>query len=381
MIALTADWHITRANLTHFLAQYRAMIEECHRANVSRVIVAGDIFDKESIDRCPGEVIRPVREAIEASGIEHTFISGNHDFDGPRNASAIFCLPGDCIHEPSIRELNIRGTHYRGLFRFLYLPWKYEGGMQSAIERLLQENADLMNEHQCKERMIQELSVELQRAPSGAATSRFHIRNILIGHGHITGGYYRPGVHYEAEKPGDWSVSREYLQGLLDSGRVDKIAFGDFHARQPFYIGALRQLNFGEIKNPAGFELWNPITNESRWVELDAAPRYGRVTIRSEADWDLIAYGPAGDVPDEKKPFREIVFDGFTPPNPEELDRLESEGFRVARVTDRPERVAREVEITEGLMSRPEELIRLWATQNGRDVDALIAAFRAENIT
>lgn len=150
-------------------------------------------------------------------------------------------------------------------------------------------------------------------------------------------------------KPGDWAMSRSDLEKVP----AKHIALGDFHRRQDLtgrggYVGALRQLGFGEEGNTQGFEILDTDTWEAQWVELSACPVHRTVEIM-----------PGDPIPEQAAGER-LRVRYLSAPSTDEVRHLEAQGVVVQHVVEREERVRR-VEIPQGAMQDRRELIRLWA--------------------
>ena len=327
-IALTADWHFRGKDLGAAVSQLEALIAAAHEHHCTAVCVAGDIFDRENVADARANVAAiaaPLVRLVRTSGLEWTIIPGNHDFSGPKRTPATELLRGaqvDLVNVP-----NTVGIFYGGAtpVRAVCLPWEYS--------------------NRNPEEVIAQL-VAKARAEQSPGT-----KLLLLGHVQVVGGKLNALRSHEAH--GGWEISREFLEGL----DVDHIALGDFHARQDLsngrggYIGALRQLNHGESGNPAGFEVWDPATGETEWVELDAAPTYHTVEAFGNEDLERIEAQPNAVV--------RVICHGFTPERTN-VDALEATGFEVVHAVAAIERIQRAVEIPEGILRRPADLIPLY---------------------
>ena len=321
IIANTGDWHLRGKDLDAARAQLLEMTRECRARGVTLVTIAGDVFDRDNIGdnhvRTGGveEVGIEAITALTDGGIEVLMILGNHDIAGVGSADALHCFDNrplvSIVREPRVVELT------DGLF-MACAPWSWAGGdAEAAITALMPFNA-------------------------------------LLAHVQVTGARMSGAFTCEA-KPGAWQVSRAFLE---DIPAVRHIALGDFHARQNLaggrggYVGALRQLNFGEEGNPAGFELWDSETGAVEWVELSAAPRYRTITV--PAGQTCAAVEPSDA---ERLRYR---FEGG-PPDPVLVAELENAGYSVESIVTAVERVRR-AEVPAGIASNPHAMIDLFAS-------------------
>ncbi|HUT58703.1 MAG TPA: metallophosphoesterase, partial [Phycisphaerae bacterium] len=253
-IANVADIHARGKDLSACRDQLAAMVAECIKRQVALVTIAGDIFDRASIGdnhASTGAIAEvPIRAVAELTkhGIEVLMIPGNHDVSGAGSADALHVFDGmakvHVVRDPCwwvYTDDQCDNVH------IFCLPWSWSG----------EDPGDIL--------WVQSVSRKA---------------TLLLAHVRVTGAKMSRDFTCDA-KPGTWQVSRGFLELLP----FDHFALGDFHARQNLtngrggYVGAIMQHNFGEEGNPAGFEVWNTETNETEWVELDAAPRYQTTTI------------------------------------------------------------------------------------------------------
>jgi hypothetical protein len=333
-IANTADWQLKGKDLHHADAQLAALIAECIARGVRIVNVVGDIFERSTIhdeQASTGAVLRVAlkhTKALTDAGIHVVFVKGNHDQAGAGSADALHAFDGlervRVAHDPGV--FTVEGVH------LICLPWSYCGGDPEAIITQL-----------------------IDACPKT-------LPRLLLPHCDVIGMKMNASRTNERSacplKPGTWQVRREFLEGLP----VDHIAGGHYHLRQPFFIGALYQNNWGEEGNPAGFEIFDTETGAVEWVELDAAPRYHSEMIAvcdDGRDHQFTTEGLNGDN-------WRVRFDGN--PDPVEIRRLEAAGVRVEIVVEAVERIRR-AEVPEGIADDNHALIGLWATSQNPPVD------------
>lgn len=337
-IALTADWHFRGKDLRAAEAQLSALISESKSRGVELVCVAGDIFDSANIHdghASVGAVVAAIVGLLASSGLEWLMIPGNHDFRNNNQVDALAVLEG--LHNVTVVRKHSWYRSHKYKLAVLCIPWDWSGADAATIVEAL--DAD---------------------TPAGIA-------RILLPHWQVDG--MKLNAHRVHEGGGSWCVSRAFLE--LKSHRFDRIAGGDFHIRQPFYTGALRQLSFGEEGNPSGFEVFDTETKAVEWVELNAAPRYHNFVSRSPEDLTTFDW-PEGD-------YAKIRIVGYTP-DKVTVAKLQQDGAVVEEIPETIERLARAEEIPEGIMDKPVELLRVWAanqTPPVESIDELIEEFGA----
>jgi len=327
LVANTADWHIGGKDLEAAEAQLNALVEACDARMVHVLTIAGDVFERPNVGdnhgstgAVAGVAVRAVKRLTDV-GIEVIIVHGQHDQSGPGSAPATRVFQG----MPLVRISQRARIVLVGDLSIACLPWCWEGGDPVAIIR----------------------------------DARIAIRpTMLLAHIQVIGGLMSKTFTCEA-KPGQWQIKRGELAALP----FDRYALGDFHKRHDLfngrggYVGALRQLNFGEAGNPAGFEIWNTETGEVEWIELDAAPRYRTVEIDSADAGGLLA--SESTTPGDNERLR-VRLTGGQPVAAEDVRRLAAAGVSVEHVVERVERVQR-AEVPAGIMNDPRGLMELWA--------------------
>lgn len=327
--AFIADIHARGKDLDSLAKQLDALTASCRERQVERLLIAGDVFDRPGIGDAhasTGAICEVVcgwaaRFARDVAPI--VAIPGNHDLAGSGSRDALHVLDEiSCVtveHKPSVTSLSWGGDI------ILSLPWMWSGSATDEINMLMERSKALR------------LSGKDQRI-------------ILLGHIQVIGGKHG-AVNCEA-KPSAWQVTPEFLNSLP----VDKIALGDFHRRQPFYVGALRELNHGESGNPAGWELWDSGTGASEWIELNAAPKYCTIKVESAEqakNWHIME----GD--EVNGEIVRIQYKNFEP-DPDMVRELEACGAEVMIISEKQER-ARRAEIAPGLIDDSHALLDLYA--------------------
>jgi DNA repair exonuclease SbcCD nuclease subunit len=319
-IAAFADLHVRGKDLEAFRRQWRKSIDIANDEGCTAVVVAGDWFDRSNIGDKHDSTGAQVDAILEgARRIDATIygIPGNHDYDNPSQAPATDCLSARAgfVIEKNIAWIMI------GDVAVLCVPWSWD-------------------------RSIDADSCIRSAWPVRPKARRY----CLLAHAQVPGA--RMGA-IVCQKHDTWQISRE----LLDEIPFDRVWLGDFHKRQDLtggrggYIGALRQLNFGEEGNPAGFEIWDSEMNTSEWIYVDEAPVHQTVRVAT-----------AQDAVFDREPnviYRVIVEPGADL-SPTEMKRLETDGVQVEQYVEYNERMGRAGEIPEGIINRPVDLLRLW---------------------
>lgn len=315
-IAICADLHLGAGDLHQASEQLSEMLEKS--AHCGLLCIAGDIFDSPSIGdaRTTGAIARVAIEAVSAYP-RAILLVGNHDSAGAGSEDALHVFDG----MPSVRvvrQANMVGL--TGGHLITCVPWQWG-------------------------------EVAAEQIPFGGNCDLF------LGHLRIGGALLTAKMAYET-RAGDFGMSRAVLEQIP----AKHVALGDFHKRQDLtggrggYVGALRQLNFGDEGNPQGFEILDTDTWTVEWVELGQCPYHRTVEIN----------------PGEEKPRQglneRLRVRYLSAPDPDEVRELEAEGVVVQHVTEREERVAR-AEIPPGVMQDKRELIRLWAANQNPQVD------------
>jgi DNA repair exonuclease SbcCD ATPase subunit/DNA repair exonuclease SbcCD nuclease subunit len=335
-IANTADLHLRGKDLDACREQLAALVMECVRREVKLLCIAGDVFERSTIGdnhastgAIAAVAIHSVKE-LTKHGIQVLMIPGNHDQSGAGSADALHVFDG--MDGVFVVRTNAYPFIRSGRVTVACVPWDWSG----------------LN---CEEAIKTAVAIARKATPESQL--------MLLSHIQVIGS--RMSGRFTCEpKPGAWQVSRSFLESLP----VDHIALGDFHTRQELvpdkggYVGALRQCNFGEEGNPAGFEIWDSETNQTEWVELDAAPKY-LTKVRGQGDHEIFL--------PNCRPQNTIMRVQYEwKPDPCELASLESAGIQVEQILDRQERIAR-AEVPADMYSRPHDLIDTFlSTQNPR---------------
>lgn len=334
-IAFTADWHIRGKDLDACHTQLCQFAGEVARKCADTVVIAGDIFDNPNIGdqhasmgaqvKVADKIITALTKSVE----EIIIIRGNHDQSGPGSADALHVFdPFVFADNPKVTIVRSRAALNRVEVYLACLPWQWDVGQGAAYEI---------------DGLIRHCQVESPNRPI-----------ILTGHVRV-GSAKMSAKQICAQKQGDWSVDRE----ILSAWPFNHVALGDFHARQDLtggrggYVGALRQCNFGEEGNPAGFEIYDTQTRETEWVTLDAAPIHRTILIQPGESADKLK-------PGENEKLRVQFMGG-------QIDRvtvkaLEENGVSVEHFIEPEERICR-ADVPSGILQDRHALMRLWAEQ------------------
>jgi len=320
IIATVADLHLRGKDLELTRQQLHEVAHQAQCRGVDLVNLAGDIFDRPDIGdkyASTGAIAEVANEFVAAlvdSGMKAMMIAGQHDVAGVGSKDALHIFDNRLVDDVGV----VRGPRVIG--NICYLPWEWSGkDAQKVLTKCLEASGEC---------------------------------DLLVAHVQVVGAKMGAGFCAKS-KPGNWEVSRDFLASLP----VRHFALGDFHARQEVvegkggYVGALRQLNFGEEGNPAGFEVWNSETDETEWVEIGIAPRYRTVEVLP---------GELPPKPAEGERLK-IQYIGGTLDHAE-ARTMEMLGAEVEHIVEREERIAR-AEVPAGIIDDAHGLIRLWAEQ------------------
>lgn len=331
-----ADPHARGKDLKALAAQCAQATCVIKTHNIDIITFAGDMFDAPNIGDAhasTGGVVAVMQKFIgdctQDSLREVLMIPGNHDMAGVGSADALHvfdAIPGVTI----VREAG-SWVSKAGLTVFC-LPWAWDG----APEVELAEGA---------------IDAPIT-APKGVYPTLEKGYDLLLGHVQVIGARMNSRINCELS-PQKWQISRD----VLSKFPARHVALGDFHLRHDLtdgrggYVGAFRHLNHNDEDNPAGFEIWDSVTNETEWVELTAAPRYETIVIRSKD-----ASNPLGHAVDNKI----TRIDYEIEPDADEVAQLEAYGIEVRIITQRDERRTR-ADVDDGVLQDGHGLIDLWA--------------------
>lgn len=346
-LALLADIHLRGKDLPACDRQLMAVVRTIILERCDAVIICGDVFDNPGIgddyatDGAILEVILRALTQLSEAGIPVHVIGGDHDTPGAGRESAILGLAGvpgvEIYTDPRAVEL-LPGRPV--ILAALPWSWNHLHDPEQAIERLIED-------------------------AKGIALEEGQARKILLAcHISITGLLMNAKraadpVADRSTRARSWVVSRDFLDGLIEQGRVQFIRCGDFHIRHEHYVGALRQLNHGEEGNPQGFEITDTSSGERRWIEVEEAPRYRTFEVAPGGEDVINGVGE-----DNVK----VRFNAE--PDPGIVRQLEAHGVTVERIVERVERKSR-ADIPEGILNDDDAIIREHYRSQGIDDETL----------
>lgn len=346
-IALTADWHARGKDLDAFERQLAALVDDCNARGVDLLCVAGDIFDNSAIQdphASTGAIARAILAQMRR--LENTdllMIPGNHDCAGSGSADALNIF-GENRRAKIVRTPKWMVYDRHG-FAAYCVPWDWSGAAFPAKDAMFSPEYEAILANKQKTLLLAHVQV------AGATMNG------------VNGGLACP------EGTGKFQISRADLAALP----FDHVALGDFHKRQDLtdgrggYIGALRQCNFGEEGNPAGFEIWDTETGAVEWLELDAAPRHRTFYVKAGEQPNLPAPSPDWR-------FKVRLTGGQHDPT---LARdLERDGHTVEIIPELDERVERAA-VPPNVINEPKALMAVWTEANGISDERLNEMMRA----
>lgn len=334
-IAFFADLHARGKDLEAFRAQWTAGLAAASRRGCRIVAIAGDIYDRANVfdsAACTGAIQEAVAVPLanwlaEDPAREVVVVIGNHDYSGAGSKHALQAI--ELL--PRVHFFSRPGFVVTGGVRFLCVPWDWDSGA----------TADEVTEHYLEEHAA---LIAKERAAGG--------KLVLLAHAQVIGARLQGIVTCEEN-----ALSFQYTRDFLDVAPFDRIALGDFHGRQELvvarggYIGALRQLGFGEAGNPTGFEVWDAETGFAEFVALDSAPKHfiHRPAVASERI-TLLGNGW----------IEKVVYPEGALVSAEVADKLAAQGVVVEVPVIREERTAR-AEVPPGILTDHAGLIRFFA--------------------
>ncbi len=242
--AIVADLHFQGQKLQDKKQAWEQAVSEIIKRKVDRVELAGDIFHKPQIggrEASTGTVYRAFMDGVKRlidNGIKVVAVQGNHDMATGDQLSAL-----EPLKDAGIEVIDEFGHWYESDDLVVcYIPW--------------------VSSSETRER---ELTAWLKEIKSIFKANKKKFK-IVTGHIMVRGAVLNSGI---CLRDGSFEVSPEQLDDL----GADVIAFGDIHKRQPYYVGALSQNNFGEEGNPQGFMLIDSEELTQEFVGIDA-PQY-----------------------------------------------------------------------------------------------------------
>lgn len=230
------------------------------------LIVGGDLFDSTLIGgrgASTGSVVAWAKRGLSAFKGKKYILLGNHELAGVGQAHAL-----EVLRDLPDVEIIDRDTVLENVeAKIAFLPYINPAHLFARYPVLSRE--------ELREKFAHALDAVLQKLTNAEP-------HIIVGHCAVTGSI--------ANKSGYRVFGNGNTMELMASQVLSvapKVAWFDFHKRQAFspdrpndgYVGALRQLNFGEECNPTGYRLIDIETGEDRFIEIES-PRY--YTVSSE---------------------------------------------------------------------------------------------------
>jgi DNA repair exonuclease SbcCD nuclease subunit len=333
LVANFADLHFGKIRLGHTAAQWTKALETCAERGVSVVTVAGDIVEKSNVGLgssrhlySTGEIVEQIKKPMLSigRGLEFVFVAGDHDAPGASGRDCLSVFDG----MPNVTCMSQPGFAPVGDIRIFCFPWSWrtDRNAEEELKALLETedfHGDLFSAH---------LMVHLAMLSKGRTLDEAGFMN--KGGGRMT-------------------ISRETLDRIAE--RFGRINLGDFHGRHDLtdgkggYNGALCQTTMGERDNPAGFEIWNSADGAIEYIELHEAPRYRRVTVRSNEELSNVTI--------QENQITEIVVEGFEPHRDVVTALERPEMVEVVHTSTPPERTTRLDEVPAGILDRPHDIL------------------------
>ncbi len=333
--AFFADIHARGKDLAAFRRQWQASLDKALELGAEFIGIAGDVYDRANIvDRyaSTGAIIQAVVEPLSNIKIPIIVVRGDHDIAGAGSVDALTSL--DQMDNVFVLDSPTRygvQRHDGSYVLFHCMPWQWDTTETAATEWLLESAKQI-------------------------PTYSRETKHIVLGHCIVRGESFP--AHYGGEGTAKKWIVEEHA---LRSGQFDFVALGDWHAHSFFlgdkggYMGALRQVNYGEAGNPQGFVLWDSVLGPKH-IEIAAAKAHVVVSatedvIYSESFLETIAAADART---------RIVFEERAPTN-EELEACAANGIDVVVQIQASERVTRVAELPEGLSGDLRKMLEVWA--------------------
>lgn len=316
-IAIMTDEHADGKNLGDLDAQSSAAAAICSDHGIDLILHGGDMFHKAKIHDEPastGGILEAAHRALaKFTGTNHIILLGNHDKAGVGQPDALHAFDGS----PNVKVIRKPSVETYGGANIFCLPWSWEG--QSA-------------EH----------AFDAFNLPASV--------DVFLGHVEVIGGRMNDFCTCKST-PGQWQISRTCLDGI----KAKHIAIGHFHKRQQLnprggYIGSFMQHTFNGTGDPAGFEIYDTVTGETQWIELEAARKHCIFVVDENT--------PAPEsLPEHAKSmikYSRGICDQV------EARRLENAGAVIKEFVERVERIKR-ADVPAGALEDPHGLIGLYA--------------------
>lgn len=282
--AVVDDVHLRASDIGVGGPVFLAACQSAQDHKCDALIIGGDLFDSTLIGgrgASTGTVVSWAKRGLAAfDGIIYILL-GNHELPGVGQAHALEVLRGlpnveiidkDCV-------VDVCGA------KIAFLPYISPAHFFSHHPEWTPDER--------RERFAQALVSILEALKAQKP-------DIFVGHCAITGAV--------ANKSGFRIFGSGNTMELMADQVLSvapKVAWGDFHRRQSFspnrpndgYVGALRQLNFGEEGNPTGYRIIGTDTGEDEFIEI-ASQQYFNVEAQEygEQAERFIALAAAGAI-------------------------------------------------------------------------------------
>lgn len=213
---IRGDSNVFLNNQIDFFQEF--FIPELQKRGITRVVWAGDIFDKRktvnirTLSRVRKEIFKPLKDA----GIKILALAGNHDiFHKNRNDyNSIRELLGDYENIEIIDTLPECRGEFGGKHKILYVPWICQANYDDTIGMLNGTDAQ-----------------------------------VVIGHFELKGFDMHPGI------PCHHGMSSDIFK------RFSKVLSGHFHTRSTLgnitYLGTQYEMTWADCEDPKGFNILN----------------------------------------------------------------------------------------------------------------------------
>ncbi len=338
---LIADPHFRGSDLPDLMNQFLAIEDVAHKVNVDHIMVAGDVFDSSSVgDRnaptgeIAGAAITAFSRLAKIAPVH--IIDGQHDRKSATRVSAIQVLSGIKGVTLYTNPYTMRFGIGAGEAEVIYAPWSY-GCMEDDIRQIVD-----------------------------TIGPKTYQKRLLLAHCQVYGASLTKLKAHEEK--GTSTLTREFLEEM----EFDHLALGDFHRRQEVlegkggYIGALRQMDYGEEGNPMGVEVWDSDTDETEWFELTNCRGYRTLPVKPES---LTAENIG--IMNHSNWHTKLMCNGFRL-DPQLIREFEAvNGNKIEEIVEVPERERRAEKAPDDLLFNDTELIAYWNKHQTEPFDAV----------
>ena len=249
LISVLADLHFRGKKLQDKISAWEQAVEKMIERKVDRLILAGDTFERRNIadrEATIGMIYKAFMDQANrllAAGIEIVALKGNGKHEGKNGEQ-----PGPL---EVFKGTDIKVVDLNYFFRDLDHAIFFIPAIDNQVE-------------------YEKLKEDMAAAKADFAKLKNY--KMVVHHLQLTGAIADNG----RQMPGDnFDVSPAELEDL----GADLIIGGHIHKRQPYYVGALTQDDFGDEGNPQGFMIVDTEKRTQEFVEIEA-PKY--MTIEPE---------------------------------------------------------------------------------------------------